>query len=95
MLKNKNIEKEFKKYNIEFERFEDGYFLWGFRDEKVDIRTCWSIVSDYRNQNTPVNKNVKHFSNEKERAALRENLEKERYERAEARESKESRLSWD
>lgn len=100
MKYNKNLEKELKKYNIPFEKVDGGYSLWNSHKWKYpqvyDERKCWQFVNNHKyNIRGRWKKNLKHFSNSKERTRLKENLDKEDYDSARVRDNKENPWTWD
>jgi len=103
----KDLEKELKKYNIPFWKAFDkrnkhvGYYLWCLpgaygwrRDEYSSFRKCWRLISEY-DRSANHRSDLKKFSNKQERAKLRDNLANEKYERAEVRDGKADRWSYD
>lgn len=94
MKKKKDLEKELKKYNISFEKEDGIYYLWCGREFPHTKDEAWRVVNSYVNDNSPMKKNLKRFSNKKERTRLRENLKKECFEFAEIRDNKENPWVW-
>lgn len=100
MKYNKNLEAELKKCNIPFEKVYGGYSLWGSKKwNNPNIYTekeCWQFVNHCKhNVHGRWKKDLKHFSNSKERTRLKENLNKEDYDSARIRDNKEDPWSWD
>jgi hypothetical protein len=96
MKKNKSLVKELQKYNVPFEFVDGVYYLWDCGYEfPYNEREAWTVVNSYRYDNAPFKENLKKFSNKKERTRLRENLNKERFEKAEVRDNKENPWTWD
>ena len=97
MKKKKNIEQSLNHLNIPFEKEDGLYYLWndGERCFPYNEKEVWRLINSYKYDNSPMKKNVKKFSNKKERTRLRENLNRERFEMAEIRDNKENIWHWD
>lgn len=100
MKYNKNLETELKRCNIPFEKTNGGYYLWGSGKwrypEIYTERQCWQFVNHHKhNTHGRWKKNLKHFSNSKERTRLKENLNREDFDSARVRDNKENPWVWD